>query len=59
MVPITPYAWIARRVDPATEAAGAERLFSAWRVWRPTIIDAERRAEVTLRLEARLTVRRS
>lgn len=59
MVRLNPSVWIAERIYPAIEAADAERRFSAWRVWRSTIVDAERRAEVALRLEARLAAGRS
>lgn len=58
MVQVTPDVWITRRVDPATEAAEAERLFAAWRAWGSTVVEAERRAAIALRLEARLAVGR-
>jgi len=58
---LTPSVLVAEAVDPAAEAAAAERRFAALRMWRPTIVEAERRAQIASRLDAALaaTPRRS
>jgi hypothetical protein len=43
------------RIDPAAEAAEAEHRFAALRAWLSTVIEAERRADIAVRLEAAVT----